>query len=358
MWSSSLKIDKSTPVLVTGATGYIAGVLIQHLLNLGLTVHATVRDPSNTSRLQTLQTLAENSPGSIKFFKGDLLEEGSFAEAMEGCSVVFHVASPCVVDVPNPQKNIVEPAVNGTKNVLNQACKCTNVKRVVLTSSDCAVYCDATDTLSAPDGKLTEDHWNTGIDIRYDAYALSKTKAEHAAWEIAESQSNWRLVVMNPAAVMGTGVIYHEDSWSFELIRMLAGTEWWSVFGCPNISMGVVDVRQVAQAHIVGAYSETASGRYILCGVNTNMKEMADILRETFPEYRILSGVMPKRLAWLFAPFAGIKRKFILRNCDVPLNLDNTKSKKELGIEYAPLSQTLKDMFQQLIDVGVVRKKK
>jgi dihydroflavonol-4-reductase len=358
MWASSLNIDTTSPVLVTGATGYIAGVLIRQLLELGVNVHATVRDPSKTSRLQPLLDLANNLPGSIQFFKGDLLEEGSFADGMKECTVVFHVASPCIMEVPNPQKDLVEPAVNGTKNVLNEATKSGTVKRVVLTSSDSAIYCDATDTYQAPDGRLTEDHWNTGIDIRYDAYALSKTKAEQAAWEIAESQNVWTLVVMNPSVVMGPGIMYHESSESFDLMRMLGGTEWWAIMGSPCISMGVVDVREVAQAHIVGAYSNEAKGRHILCGTNTNMTAMADILRQQVPTYRVLSGVIPKRVAWLVAPFAGVKRRFIWRNTDVPLNLDNSKSKRELGIDYRPLAETLQDMFQQLIDVGVFKENK
>ncbi|MFT6211884.1 MAG: dihydroflavonol-4-reductase, partial [Bacteroidia bacterium] len=62
-------IDKSTPVLVTGATGYVAGWLVKKLLEEGLTVHAAVRNPENKSKLAHLDELAANATGNIKYFK-------------------------------------------------------------------------------------------------------------------------------------------------------------------------------------------------------------------------------------------------------------------------------------------------
>lgn len=237
----SLKIDKSAPVLVTGATGYVAGVLIQQLLELGVTVHGTVRNPTDTTRFQYLIDLAEKSPGTLKFFKGDLEEEGTFEEGMQGCSVVFHTASPFTLSVNDPQKDLVDPAVNGTRNILNEATKSGTVKRVVLTSSCAAIYNDASDTEKAPGKKLTEEIWNTGSNLSYNPYSYSKTKAELAAWEIAGSQTKWTLVVMNPCMVMGPGTKYHESSESFSMIKRLGGGK--SASGCPNFCMGVVDVR-------------------------------------------------------------------------------------------------------------------
>ena len=116
-----LKIDTSKPVMVTGATGYVAGVLIAHLLDRGLTVHGTVRDPSKTDRLNYLTEYADRSKGKIKFFKGDLLEEGSFDGAAKGCEIFFHTASPFIMgdNIKDPDKDLIEPAIRGTENVLN-----------------------------------------------------------------------------------------------------------------------------------------------------------------------------------------------------------------------------------------------
>ena len=111
-------IDPQAPILVTGATGYVAGRLVEKLLREGHTVHAAVRDPENREKLRYLDGLAESLPGSIRYFKTDLLEPGSYAEAMEGCELVFHTASPFTIDVTDPVKELIEPARLGTRNVL------------------------------------------------------------------------------------------------------------------------------------------------------------------------------------------------------------------------------------------------
>ena len=68
------QIDKDKPVIITGATGYVAGWIVKKLLDEGLTVHAPVRDPENTEKLKYLNEIAENAPGTIKFFKDEVLQ--------------------------------------------------------------------------------------------------------------------------------------------------------------------------------------------------------------------------------------------------------------------------------------------
>ena len=113
-------IDKTKPVLVTGATGYVAGRLVEKLLSEGMTVHAAVRNPSDTEKTKYLDALASSLPGTIKYFKSELLDEGSYDEAMKDCEVVFHTASPFVRSVKDPQKDLVDPAKKGTRNVLER----------------------------------------------------------------------------------------------------------------------------------------------------------------------------------------------------------------------------------------------
>ena len=129
------QINTTAPVMVTGATGYVAGWLVKELLDAGATVHAPVRDPSNPAKIGHLLKLAETAPGTIKFFKADLLDEGSYAEAMTGCEVVFHTASPFTSNITDPQTDLVDPALLGTRNVLTEATKTPSVRRVVVTSS-------------------------------------------------------------------------------------------------------------------------------------------------------------------------------------------------------------------------------
>ena len=148
-------IDKSKPVLVTGATGYVAAWLVKKLLEEGFTVHAAVRDPDHNSKLNHLNEIASATPDQIKYFKSDLLQDGSYAKAMEGCELVFHTASPFITSVRDPQKELVEPAVHGTRNVLEQANKTSSVKRIVLTSSCAAIYTDCTDLDKTTNGAGT-----------------------------------------------------------------------------------------------------------------------------------------------------------------------------------------------------------
>ena len=162
-----LSIDKTQKVMVTGATGYVAGWIVKRLLEEGVTIHAPVRDPVSASKLKHLNDLAAKSPGTIKYFKADLLDQGSYAEAMAGCSIVFHTASPFFLYVKDPQKELVDPAQLGTRNVLESANRTASIKRVVLTSSCAAIYGDNADLDNAPNGVFTEEIWNTSSSLTH-----------------------------------------------------------------------------------------------------------------------------------------------------------------------------------------------
>ncbi|MGB7412569.1 MAG: NAD-dependent epimerase/dehydratase family protein [Thermosynechococcaceae cyanobacterium] len=277
---SSPVYEISAPVLVTGATGYVAGWLVKRLLEAGFTVHAAVRAPSNTAKLKYLNELAEQTPGQIKYFKSDLLIEGSYAEAMQGCGTVFHTASPFTLSVDDPQKDLIEPAQWGTRNVLEQANQTESVQRVVVTSSCAAIYGDNADLEQAKGDQFTEADWNTTSSLSHQPYSYSKTLAEQEAWTIAKAQDRWNLVTVNPSLVLGPGINPFATSESFSLIQQMGdGT---LKGGVPNYGMGVVDVRDVAEAHMAAGFMPAAKGRYITSGYNTTFPEMAQILQAQF----------------------------------------------------------------------------
>ena len=115
----NVEVDTSSPVLVTGATGFVAGHIIKRLLEAGVTVHAAVRDPSREDKLKYLNEIAASSPGEIKYFQSDLVARRALTvNRCKGCSIVFHTASPFTIDVKDPQQELVDPAVLGTRNVL------------------------------------------------------------------------------------------------------------------------------------------------------------------------------------------------------------------------------------------------
>lgn len=172
MTAEKPKYTSKAPVLVTGATGYLAGWIIKRLLEEGKTVHAAVRDPGKIAKLSHLNAMAASSPGEVKYFKADLLEAGSYAEAMKGCDVVFHTASPFTSNISDPQRDLVDPAVKGTRNVLETANETKSVKRVVVTSSCASIYGDNQDVANAPGGILTEEVWNTTSRLDHQAYSF------------------------------------------------------------------------------------------------------------------------------------------------------------------------------------------
>ena len=159
---SGIPVDTSSPVMVTGATGYLGSWVTKGLLDAGITVRAAVRDPQNTNKVAHLNRMAEQTPGTLRLFAGDLLQPGSYDEAMEGCAIVIHTASPILHSTDDPQHDLIEPALEGTRNVLAGVERTPSVTRVVLTSSIVAMYGDAVDIEgypgASPDRDLLEHH--------------------------------------------------------------------------------------------------------------------------------------------------------------------------------------------------------
>ena len=353
------QIDKSKPVMVTGATGYVAGWLVKRLLEDGLTVHAAVRNPDKKEKTQHLDAIASESPGTIRYFKADLLDDGSFAEAMEGCELVYHTASPFTSNFSDPQKELIEPAVEGTRNVLEQANKTGSVKRVVLTSSCAAIYSDASDIKNAPNGILTEDVWNTTASLDHQPYSYSKTLAEKKAWEINENQDRWDLVTINPSLVMGPALNAGSvTSESYNILKQMGDGTMKS--GAPRMGIGMVDVRDVALAHFRAGFTPDAHGRYITSAHNTDILELAHQLQPKYGDkYPIPKKALPKWLLMLIGPMvnSAFSRKFIRNNVNQEWKADNSKIKKELGLQFRPMKETMEESFQVLIDHNLISPK-
>lgn len=344
-----MKIDKQKPVMVTGATGYLAGWLVKELLENGIDVHAAVRNPENKEKVQHLIDLANVSNGNIKLFKADLLEEGSYGEAMENCDLVFHTASPFLLNVKDKQKDLIEPALHGTQNVLNSVNKINSVKRVVLTSSCAAIYGDAVDLKDAPNGEFTEEIWNRSSNEKHQAYSYSKTVAEREAWKMEKAQDRWDLITINPSLIIGPGTNPKATSASFDIMKQMGSGMM--KMGAPEMNIGAVDVRDVAHAHFLAGYTESAQGRYITSKESIKFLDLADMLRENFgAKYPLPKKNLPKWVLWLMGPLAGMSRKEVSKNIGHPWKANNSKGKQELGMTYRPLNIAINEMFQQLID--------
>ncbi|MEM7038948.1 MAG: aldehyde reductase [Bacteroidota bacterium] len=303
----SVTISPESPILVTGGSGYIASWIVRQLLEKGHTVHATVRSKSKTHKYAHLTKIAESAPGTLKIFEADLLKDGSFAEGMAGCELVMHTASPFVIrGIKNPQKELVDPALKGTRNVLDSVNATDSVKRVVLTSSVVSIYGDNREIEDKKEGKFTENHWNTTSSLKHQPYSYSKVLAEKEAWKIVDGQERWDMVVINPAFVLGPSLTENSNSASLDFMKGILSGEM--KMGAPDLSFGLVDVRDVAQAHLEAGYRADAAGRHITCGTETavSMVEIGKVLKEKFGKnHPFPTRTLPKFMMYLVGPMAG-----------------------------------------------------
>lgn len=348
-------MNKNKPILVTGATGYIAGWIIDGLLNLGHTVHGTVRDPSNILKTQHLYDIAEKSSGELKLFKANLLEPGSFDAAMQDCEIVIHTASPFMVTkYKDALTDIIEPAVLGTENVLNSVNNTPSVKRVVLTSSIASIYGDAIEIECTSDKIFNEDNWNNTSNHKHQPYSYSKVAAERKALEMSKRQSRWELVCINPALVMGPSLTASSQSGSIEILQQFGNGL--TFFGVPDMWIGIVDVRDVADAHIAAALTPQVKGRYIISGGTLSFLQIGKILAEKFSyKYPFPRFTVPKFLFFLVAPIFGYSRQFVRLNIGYPVYFNTMRSEVELGIKYRDIKVSIRQHFQQLIDDGIIK---
>ena len=349
-------IDKTKPVLVTGATGYLASWVVKQLLDDGLTVHGTVRNKAKTEKYQHLMDIAAKSKGKLEIFEADLLKESSFDTAMKNCELVIHTASPFQISgLKDPQKQLIEPALQGTGNVLNTVNRTDSVKRVVLTSSMAAIYGDSIDCKDASYGILTEEIWNTTSSLKHQPYSYSKTLAEKEAWKVAEAQQRWDLVVINPGFILGPSLDKNNSGVSNEFMSDLGNGKF--KMGAPEGTMGMVDVRDVAKAHILAGFTPKAKGRHITAGHNKSFFDIATILRKSYPDLPLPKKPLPKPLAWLVGPMFGLTRSYVKKNFNIDLKFDNSYVQKDLGLKFIPLEKTVNDHFEQMINDGVIKKK-
>lgn len=292
------RADEQT-VLVTGASGYIAGHCILQLLQQGYRVRGTLRTPSRAGALRQA-LLPHVDPGDrLTLVTADLLTDDGWAEAAAGCDAVLHVASPNEEKEPDDELAWIAPARDGTLRVL-QAAADAGARRVVMTSSIAAVWPG-----NDPRGRVfSEADWaNTAVKIG--AYARSKTEAERAAWAFLEElppASGLELAVINPGYVVGP-MLDDRVPTSAAVVSKLLYAE---VPGCFDIGFNLVDVRDVAGAHLLAMTHPDAAGKRFICSSGyLTSQEVALALNEAFGErgYRVPTRMLPNivlRLAGLF----------------------------------------------------------
>lgn len=247
-------------VLVTGGSGFVGCHLVRRLLERGYSVRTTVRSTANAVKVQPLKEMQDRFPGRLELFEADLLVDGSFDEALKGCEVVFHVASPFFMPekIKDGQRDMVEPALAGTRNVIGSVERTPTVLKFVFTSTVGAIFGDYADVLDMKGQVLGEAYFNTTSTVGNNPYHYAKTVAEQAAWDAEKAQGRWRMVSVNPGLVLGPSLTPASESGSLFLLEELF--KGYFIYGAPDFSFTTVDVRDVADAHIAAAEKPDARG--------------------------------------------------------------------------------------------------
>ncbi|NCX03657.1 MAG: NAD-dependent epimerase/dehydratase family protein [Betaproteobacteria bacterium] len=262
-------VNQMNRVLLTGVTGYIGQHCAAELLRQGYEVVGTIRSRAKAD--STRIAIAKVAPvDRLSFVEVDLLSKTGWAEAMKGCTFVMHVASPFVLAQPKDENEMIVPAVEGTKRVIAAAQR-ARVKRLVLTSSTFAIIA------GKDSGRYGTDAWSD-TNANIGAYAKSKTMAERAAWEAVKG-SDMELTVINPGAVFGPSLGATMDGQSVTMMTAMINGKMPML---PDMSMGMVDVRDVARLHVKAMTADGAAGkRFIAASAEPiEMTTVAKVLKE------------------------------------------------------------------------------
>ena len=296
--------NKEKTVLVTGGSGFVALHCIQQLLNNGYKVRTTLR--SLKKKQEVLDALKEggiNSFENLEFVETDLMKDANWDSATKGCEYVLHIASPIYLKIPKDENEMIRPAVDGTLRVL-KAARNAGVKRVVMTSNFGAVGYSHTDKTKP----ITEESWTNPNEKGLSAYNKSKVLAEKAAWDFMNKESgNLELAVINPVGIFGPSFGKNLSS-GYELLKQILDG---SMKAIPNMTISIVDVRDLADLHIRAMSSDAANGQRFLAvsGDVMTLPEIAAMLKNKLGEKgkNISSKKMPDwivRIAALFSTTA------------------------------------------------------
>lgn len=341
-------------VLVTGASGFVASHIVRLLLERGHRVRGTVRSLAKVDELAFLRAFA-GADERLELVQGDLLSEGSFDQAAQGCDAALHTASPYVLDVTDPQRDLVDPAVKGTENVLRACARSATMRRVVVTSSMAAI----TDEPES-DHELTEADWNEKSSLERNPYYFSKTMAERAAWGFMERERPpFDLVVINPFLVIGPSFTPSLNPSNQLFVDLLKGT----YPGVMSLTWGFVDVRDVAEAHVRAIENQGARGRYITAGDTIAMRDVVDLLgRHGWGEGNKLPrlgmdcsvGDFAVRLSSYMQP-RGIG-SYLRTHVGRTPRYNTGKIRRELGLTFRPTETSILETLDDLARWGHARK--
>ena len=333
-------------VLVSGGSGYIAGFIIRQLVAEGWMVHSTIRDLAREGAVRKLLAVDD---ARLKFFAADLLNDAGWADATAGCGHVVHVASPVPLRRVRDANELIAPARDGAQRAL-RAAKAAGVKRFVMTSSVAAMAYGRGRGVHT----FSEADWTPADFPGATPYVRSKTISERAARDwVAKEGGGIEYCSVNPSVVLGP-VWSGDYSPSVAVVqRLLDG----SLRACPDIGIGLVDVRDVADLHVRALKAPDMAGeRFLASGPFLKIKAVADILRSRLGAEagKVTTRSMPDlvvRIASLFDPMA----KAVVGELGSVRNMNASHAKAVLGWVARPAEESIVDCARSLISLGIVK---
>lgn len=339
----------SKTVLVTGATGFIAKHCIAELIRQGHTVRGTARRSDAHSSIVRALERAGVDASKLEVYTADLMADAGWDAALEGCTHVLHVASPFPLGMPRNPDEVVLPARDGALRVLAAATR-AGVQRVVMTSSIAACIYPST----GPQARsYTEADWTDPDRRDLSHYIISKTLAERAAWDFVRATPNApEFTVINPGFVQGPA-LDGDLSTSHEVICLMARGKYPAT---PRAGFAVVDVRDVASAHVVALFHPAAAGeRFLVTSDYLMLRDMAEVVAQALPD--IASRVPRRELPdFIVRGLALFDRNLLalLTDLSTPRLCENAKAKERLGLTFRPAREAVFAAAKSLRELGVI----
>lgn len=322
---------------VTGSTGLLGSNLVRLLLAQGWHVKALARQVSKVrSQFADLHT------PHLEPIVGDLLHPASFAAHMMGVDVVFHTAAYFRESYQGGTHGeaLQQVNVDGTAQLL-QAAVMAGVPRFVHTSSIATLR-------NAPGITLQEDDLATPEDA-VDAYYRSKILCDRVVTEFAAEHPSMRIFTVLPGWMHGPG-----DEGPTSAGQFIRDFLQRKLPGVIDASFSVVDVRDVALVMLTASMHGIASRRYLAAGRAMHMRELmiatAQVSGVPAPTRRLPRALLIA-LALVQEAYARLSGRPVLVSLATVQNIRRDRARRfsdqrireELGIQFRPLEDTLRD---------------
>ncbi len=336
-------------VAVTGASGFIGSHVVANLLARGRTVRATVRDASDPERTDHLRALPVAEGGGLEIVEMDLFEPASVNAAIAGCTDLIHTAAAVRISAKDPQRQIVDPSVIGTRNVVAAIDASGTVRRFVHTSSTAAIS-----PMKWRDGEtLTSESWADDATLDGNPYGLAKVEGERVVrnWHsAADPETRPRMVTIHPCVVFGPPMSRRHLRGSLALVMALIRRELPVVL---PMQINIVDVRDVAEAHVRALTRGEDAGRYLVVSGDMRWKDISLTLKQAYPERKWPTLTLPYPAALVVSIFhPKLSLAWARQHLRRRLYWDASPAERDLGMSWKAPQEALLDSVPVIFENG------